>query len=86
VIGISTSGASIGGLCFPMALQYLIPSVGFAWSIRILALIVFLCLMISSITIRSRIPLSRNVSLRDAVDFHGFKDRRYALVGIAAFL
>jgi MCP family monocarboxylic acid transporter-like MFS transporter 10 len=67
-------------------LKSLIPLVGFRWTVRILALIVFLCLLISSFILRTRLPLKGTVSLADAVDFHGFKDRSYMLAGIGAFL
>lgn len=84
--GIAVSGSSIGGLCFPVILKHLIPLVGFRWTVRILALISFCCLMVSCLTIRTRLPLKGTISLTDAVDFNGFRDKDYMLAGIAAFL
>jgi len=84
--GVAVSGSSMGGLCFPIVLKHLFPLVGFRWTVRILALIAFCCLMISCLTIRTRIPLRGTISLTDAVDFGGFRDKDYVLAGIAAFL
>ena len=46
----------------------------------------FCCLVISCLTMRTRLPLSGSVALGDAVDFEGFRDGNYTLAGIAAFL
>ena len=37
-------------------------------------------------TMRTRLPLSKNVTFRDAVDFSGFRDWRYTLSAIGAFM
>jgi MFS family permease len=43
--GIAATGGATGGIIFPLMLQSMFPKIGFAWSIRVLALIdAFLCL------------------------------------------
>ncbi|KZT64140.1 MFS general substrate transporter [Daedalea quercina L-15889] len=85
-IGVIASGSSIGGVFIPIMLQRLIASVGFPWAVRAVAFLCLGCLTIACLTIRTRLPLSRNISLRGLVDLNGFKDWRYILATIAAFL
>lgn len=42
VLGIVAAAGSVGGVCFPVILAKLadVPSIGFAWSLRVVALIV----------------------------------------------
>ena len=71
---------------FPIILEQLIPVVGFPWAVRIVAFILMACLTVSCLTIRTRLPLSGHMSLRTAVDLAGWKDPRYALATVSAFL
>ncbi|KDQ53742.1 hypothetical protein JAAARDRAFT_136735 [Jaapia argillacea MUCL 33604] len=85
-IGIVASGSSLGGIIFPLILQRLIPAIGFGWAVRVIAFLTLICLTVSCMTMRSRLPLRKRVSLRDAVDFGGFRHLSYCLAGIGAFL
>lgn len=85
-IGVIASGSSIGGVFIPIMLQRLIVSVGFPWAVRAIAFLCLGCLTIACLTIRTRLPLSRNISLKGLIDLNGFKDWRYVLATIAAFL
>lgn len=51
---IATIGGLIGGTVFPIMLQNLYGKVGFAWGIRILALICMFCMSISVFLVRER--------------------------------
>ncbi|KAJ8514291.1 hypothetical protein ONZ45_g8154 [Pleurotus djamor] len=86
VLGIAASGSAVGGVIYPIVLQRLIVSVGFPWAMRIAAFITLACLSISCITLRTRLPLQGHISFKSAVDFTGFKDPRYALISVSAFL
>ncbi|KAI0922957.1 hypothetical protein AcV5_009814 [Taiwanofungus camphoratus] len=85
-IGIVASGSSVGGVFFPIMLQRLIASVGFPWAVRAAAFICLGCLTGSCLLIRTRLPPSRNLSLRGLIDLDGFRDWKYVLAGIGAFL
>ena len=54
--GIVTSGSSFGGIVFPIMLQRLIATVGFAWAMRAAAFLIFGLLLVANLTIRSRLP------------------------------
>ncbi|KAI0357821.1 monocarboxylate permease [Trametes cingulata] len=86
VIGLATGGSASGGVVFPIILQKLIPRVGFGWAVRIIAFILLCCLVVTCLTVRTRLSLSGHISLRTAVDLEGFKDPRYTLATIGAFL
>ncbi|KAI0768212.1 major facilitator superfamily domain-containing protein [Trametes elegans] len=85
-IGLTTGGSATGGVIMPIILEQLIPRVGFGWACRIVAFILMACLIVSCLTIRTRLPLSGRISFRTAIDFGGFKDPRYTLATIGSFL
>ena len=85
-IGLTTGGSASGGVIFPILLERLIPSIGFPWAVRVVAFVIMACLVISCLTIRTRLPLSGHITLRTAIDLGGWKDPRYALAAIAAFV
>ena len=86
VLAIAAAGSSLGGVVYPILLRQLIPQIGFAWAVRATALLTFVCLGLSCVCMRTRLPLSRNVNLRRSVDFTGFKEVNYRLVTLSAFL
>lgn len=86
VIGIIASGSALGGIVYPILLQRLISSLGFGWAVRVAAFVTMACLCISSLTIRTNLPLKKEFSLAGAVDFSGFLDVKYTLSAIGAFL
>ncbi|PCH37538.1 MFS general substrate transporter [Wolfiporia cocos MD-104 SS10] len=85
-IGVIASGSSVGGVFIPIMLQRLIPMVGFPWAVRAVAFICLGCLTIACLTIRTRLPPSRTISLRGLVDLNGFRDWKYVCAGIGGFL
>ncbi|KAI8990711.1 monocarboxylate permease [Trametes punicea] len=85
-IGLTTGGSASGGVIFPIILEQLIPRVGFGWAVRIVSFILLGCLVVSCLTIRTRLPLTGHISLRTALDFGGFRDPRYTLATIGSFL
>ncbi|KAI0664176.1 MFS general substrate transporter [Cubamyces menziesii] len=86
VIGLTTGGSATGGVVFPIILEQLIPRVGFGWAVRIIAFILMACLIVACLTIRTRLPLSGDLSFRTAIDLRGFKDPRYTLATIGGVL
>lgn len=85
-IGIVASGSALGGVVYPIMIQHLFVSVGFAWAVRIAGFLTFVCLAFSCVTLRTRLSLSQTVSLRDAIDLDGFKDLKYTLSAFGTFL
>jgi len=85
--GIAMTSGSIGGIVFPLMLQRLLPTVGFAWSMRIVGFILLFLLIIANILLRSRLPKKPMTSFRSmSPDLSVFKDLPFAFVTIGIFL
>ena len=54
--GIAVSGSSIGGIILPITFRRLQPSIGFAWTTRILAFITLALLLVAIAVMRTRLP------------------------------
>uniref|UniRef100_A0A060T640 ARAD1C10824p n=1 Tax=Blastobotrys adeninivorans TaxID=409370 RepID=A0A060T640_BLAAD len=75
--GVAFMGSGIGGVIFPMALQSLLPQVGWGWSIRILGFVLLVLCCISFVFCRSRVPPTKGerTTWRDTIpDYRIFLD------------
>ncbi len=54
--GILATGSSAGGVIFPIMLNRIIESLGFAWAMRISAFLIIFLLIIANLTVRARNP------------------------------
>jgi MFS family permease len=85
--GIAMTSGSIGGIIFPLMLQKLFPTVGFAWATRILGFILVFLLAMANLLVRSRLPRKPLVSMKKvAPDFTTFKNLPFTFVTIGIFL
>ncbi|KAL8731976.1 MAG: hypothetical protein Q9166_003108 [cf. Caloplaca sp. 2 TL-2023] len=81
--GLATTGGSFGGIIFPLALQALFPKIGFAWAVRLLALIFLVLLVIATLLIRTRLPPKAGGKVWP--DFRIFVDVTFALTTAGVF-
>ncbi|KAI4121747.1 MAG: hypothetical protein LQ338_006192, partial [Usnochroma carphineum] len=81
--GLAATGGSFGGIVFPLALQALFPRIGFAWSVRLLALIFLVLLGIANLLIRTRLPPKAGGNVWP--DFRIFRDVTFALTTAGIF-
>lgn len=51
-MGISASGVSAGGVVFPLMVKHLIASIGFAWTMRAVVLVLLVLMVASNLTLR----------------------------------
>ena len=85
-VGLAAAGGSCGGVVFPLALRSLIPATNFAWSCRIIALCNLVLLIGANLCIRSRLPRSSRILLRDILpDFTIFKDITFTFTTVGVF-
>lgn len=82
--GIMVSGSSLGGTVMPIMIQQLIPKIGFGWTMRAVAFIFLGLLIISCLTVRSRLP-PRPKPLIIADYLAGFTEPVYVLTLVANF-
>lgn len=58
--GIVATGSSVGGVVFPIMVSRLIDDIGFPWAMRVTALLIFVILTTTNLTVKSRIPPNTN--------------------------
>ena len=80
VMGIASSGASIGGVIYPILMHKLITVLSFAWSVRIMGLIVLLTLSIPLTAMRIR---HKPVKARVILDVSTFQDFPFMWLSIS---
>lgn len=61
--GFQASGSAIAGIYFPIAFNYLIPAVGFPWTMRILGFIVLLFVSASYVVLSTTVPPRKEIAL-----------------------
>lgn len=54
--GMAVGGSSIGGIIYPITFRKLQPTIGFAWTTRVLAFITLALLLVAISVMRSRLP------------------------------
>lgn len=82
--GVAMTAGSIGGIIFPIFLQKLLPSVGFAWTTRILGFIILGLTVPATLCMRSRLPRSNKVS-SVWPDLSIFKDLKFTFSACGIF-
>ena len=85
-MGMVAASSSIGGVVYTVMVQHLLPRIGFAWAVRTAGFVSMACLFVACLTVRTRLPLSRKLTLKGIIDFHGFKDPQYSLAAVGSFL
>jgi len=83
-LGLVASGSSIGGVILPIMVQRLIPQIGFGWTMRTCAFIILALMVITVLTVKSRIPpMAKPVKLQDFID--PWKELPFALLSLGSF-
>lgn len=85
-IGMSSCGASVGGVIFPIFLDRVIKSVGFYGAVRYTALLVGVLLAVSCLMVRSRLPRKVWNSKAPWFDVTLFQEKQFALYTLGAYL
>ncbi|KAK4443856.1 riboflavin transporter MCH5 [Podospora aff. communis PSN243] len=75
--GIATTSGGIGGIVFPLLLKQLLPTLGFAWSCRILALINLGLALPANLLIKTRLPRAPGGLSSVWPDLTIFRDARF---------
>lgn len=85
-MGIVASGSSAGGVCLPIMFSRLVPIIGFPWAMRVGALLVLFCYVAAMCVSRANRPPKKLQSVRELLDFNGFRDVRYTLMAVGAVI
>ncbi|KXH31136.1 riboflavin transporter MCH5 [Colletotrichum simmondsii] len=81
-IGVAISGSATGGMIYPVIARQLLPMIGFSWTMRVMALIQLITLLIANFSMQSRIRPRRSGSL---IEFSAFMEKPYLLFTIGMF-
>ena len=81
--GLAATGGSIGGVVFPLMLEQLFESVGWAWAIRVMGFIDILLVGVANLLIRSRLPPKPGGSVWP--DFRIFRQLNFAVTTAGVF-
>ncbi|PLB48493.1 MFS general substrate transporter [Aspergillus steynii IBT 23096] len=81
--GIVFTGGGLGGVSFPLIVLFVAPQIGFAWSIRVIALITAILCAVSCLTIKTRLPPKKTDSF---FDLKALRDIKYSSTSAAIFL
>jgi MFS family permease len=82
--GIAATSGSIGGIAFPILLQRLLPTLGFAWTSRVLGFILLALAVPANLFIRSRLPRGDKVA-SVWPDLTVFRDTKFLLSAVGIF-
>ncbi|THY03825.1 hypothetical protein D6D01_10172 [Aureobasidium pullulans] len=77
---VTTSGP-IGGICFPVLFDALVPRMGFGWTVRIIALICLIMSIVALALMRTRLPASGKIKWN--TNWKIFTEKEFGLTVIA---
>ncbi|KAI0441219.1 major facilitator superfamily domain-containing protein [Xylaria telfairii] len=81
-VGLATTGNSIGGVVYPLIVRELIPTLGFAWTTRVIGFLTLGILAIAFAFMRPRLPPRKSGPV---IDLGAFKDPNYAGFLVSCF-
>lgn len=84
-LGISSTGACVGGVLYPILIRQLIPKVGFGCTVRVVAFVNLGCGIIAFAIVCRRQP-NRAHSSRRALDLAAFRELPFSLFTLGMFL
>lgn len=84
-LALATCGAAVGGVVFPIALQQLLPLVGFAWATRILAFMALFCFAVGDAIILSGRGSLTPQPPRSLLDWSALRDPTFLPFCLALF-
>ncbi|CAI7660699.1 unnamed protein product [Penicillium glandicola] len=81
-IGISMSGAGLGGVIFPFVLRAGFTNLGYKWTIRLLALLVLVLCVLGTALVKARLPKGRSKS---TINLRSLQDARFTWLTLGIF-
>lgn len=83
-LSLASAGSGTGSMAFPAIVQYLMPSIGFAWAVRCLGLVVLATMVLLNLLLKPRLVKPRTKG--PFVDVEAFKEPTYLIFAIGTFL
>ena len=79
----ASSGTATGGLVYPAMVERLLPTIGFAWTVRAIGLIMLVLQVLGLVLIKPRLPPRKSGPL---IELAAFREPAYALFTAGLFL
>lgn len=83
--GLAASGGAIGGIMFPLSLNKLFTTVGYAWGIRVIGFVVLFLCTVCVLLVEAR-SQKKKVFTNAVIDFKALKDWEFLALVVAVFL
>lgn len=81
-LGITVTGSATGGLVFPAIAREMLPTAGFAWTVRTMAFVELACFVVCVLFMKPRLPPRKAGPL---VEWSAFKELPYTLYLFCGF-
>ncbi|KAI0400697.1 major facilitator superfamily domain-containing protein [Xylaria palmicola] len=81
-LGLTTTGNAVGGIVYPLIVRELIPTIGFAWTTRLIGILNLVLLSTCLVFMRPRLPPRKSSRV---FDVSAFKDLKYTGFLFACF-
>jgi predicted MFS family arabinose efflux permease len=82
-VGLGAAGSAMGGLIFPAVVQTLLPTIGYAWTMRVLGFLTLSMLLPSFFLFRQRVPPRRSGPI---VEWVAFREKAYVFFSVGMYL
>ncbi|KAI1208159.1 putative MFS monocarboxylate transporter [Annulohypoxylon truncatum] len=83
-MGLMACGSSIGGIIYPIMFRYLVPQIGFAWTIRTIGFVMLALYLISYLILVGH--QQKPTTVRRLFDVSAFTDLPYMMLCVASLL
>ncbi|KAF9260725.1 MFS general substrate transporter [Marasmius fiardii PR-910] len=84
-LGIAYAASSLGGILIPLAIRYLLPALGFQWSVRLIALVFAGASLFTCLTLRRRLVLGAHRGSKNRVSWSVFRSPQYTIYCVGIF-
>ena len=81
-LGITVTGSATGGLVFPAIAQQMLPTHGFAWTVRVMGFVQMACLITCAIFLKPRLPPRKTGPI---IEWAAFRETAYSLYLLCGF-
>lgn len=78
-VGIANTGASVGGIIYPILTRELLNRIGFSWTMRAIALVVFATTALGALFLRQQHGRTPQPLKRTLYELHCLREPRYAI-------
>ncbi|KAJ5624160.1 hypothetical protein N7510_000469 [Penicillium lagena] len=82
-VGLAAAGSATGGLIFPAVVQRLLPTVGYAWTMRVLGFLTLTMLVPSFFLFQQRVPPRRSGPI---IEWAAFREKAYVFFSVGMYL